>query len=195
MVVIPAGSFMMGSRSRFLFGSDGKNPEEKPQHLVKVPSFLMGKTEVTQGQWKSVMGSNPSRFTECGDVCPVEQVSWNDVQDFIRKLNQLTGQNYRLPSEAEWEYAARAGTTTEWSFAGEELKLRDYAWYSQNSGGKTREVGQKLPNTFGLFDMHGNVGEWIQDCWHENYAEAPTDGSAWMKGCGGNYGLSRGGSW
>jgi formylglycine-generating enzyme required for sulfatase activity len=94
MVLIPAGSFMMGSKSATLFGAD-KNPEEKPQHLVKVPSFLMGKTEVTQGQWMSVMGSNPSRFTRCGDACPVENVSWNDAKEFIQKLNQSTGQNYR----------------------------------------------------------------------------------------------------
>ena len=194
MAVIPAGSFMMGSKSAFLFG-DGKYPEEKPQHLVKIPSFLMGKTEVTQGQWKSVMGSNPSRFKVCGDACPVEQVSWNDVQDFIRKLNQSTGQSYRLPSEAEWEYAARAGTTTEWSFGGDEAKLRDHAWYAQNSGGKTHEVGQRLPNAFGLHDMHGNAWEWTQDCWHESYAGAPTDGSAWTIGCSGSYRAIRGGSW
>lgn len=185
---------MMGSKPVALFATD-KNPEEKPQRLVKVPSFLMSKTEVTQGQWKSVMGSNPSRFTVCGDACPVEQVSWNDVQDFIRKLNQATGQSYRLPSEAEWEYAARAGTTTEWSFGGDEAKLRDHAWYAQNSGGRTHEVGQRLPNAFDLHDMHGNAWEWTQDCWHESYAGAPTDGSAWTTGCSGSYRVIRGGSW
>ncbi len=195
MVLIPAGSFMMGSKSASLFGAD-KNPEEKPQHLVKVPSFLMGKTEVTQGQWKSVMGGNPSRFYFCGDTCPVEQVSWSDAQEFIRKLNQLTGQNYRLPSEAEWEYAARGGSTTEWSFGADESRLRDYAWYNQKKRGKkTHESGQKLPNAFGLFDVYGNVGEWTQDCWHENYLDAPTDGSAWMKSCSGKYAVPRGGSW
>jgi len=194
MVVIPAGSFMMGSQPAFLFSRD-KNPEEKPQHLVKVPSFLMGKTEVTQGQWKSIMGSNPSRFNFCGDACPVEQVSWSDVQEFIRKLNQLTGQNYRLPSEAEWEYAARGGSTTEWSFGGDESRLRDFAWYNQKSGKKTHETAQKLPNAFGMFDMYGNVGEWTQDCWHENYLDAPTDGSAWIKSCSGKYAVPRGGSW
>ena len=195
MVVIPAGSFMMGSKSTFLFGSDGKNPEEKPQHLVKVPSFLMGKTEVTQGQWKSVMGSNPSSFSECGETCPVDTVSWNDAQDFIRKLNQITGQNYRLPSEAEWEYAARAGTTTAWSFGDDELKLGNFAWYSRNSAGQTRAVGQKMPNAFGLYDMHGNVWEWVEDCWHDTYGGAPLDAYAWKTSCLGDAHVTRGGSW
>ena len=194
MVLIPAGSFMMGSKSATLFGAD-KNPEEKPQHLVKVPSFLMGKTEVTQGQWMSVMGSNPSRFTRCGDACPVENVSWNDAKEFIQKLNQSTGQNYRLPSEAEWEYAARAGTTSDWSFGSDEPQLGNYAWYSGNSVDQTHIVGQKKPNAFGLYDMHGNVGEWVEDCRHETYVAAPTDGSAWTTACTGDNHMQRGGSW
>ena len=193
MVVIPAGSFMMGSKSGFLFGVDGKNPEEKPQHLVKLPSFLMGKTEVTQGQWMLVMGSNPSRSNACGDTCPVENVSWNDAQNFILKLNQLTEQNYRLPSEAEWEYAARAGTTTDWGFGNDESKLENYAWFEKNTG-QTRIVGQKLPNAFGLFDVHGNVWEWVEDCWHETYSDAPTDGRAWTTACSDNRRVLRGGS-
>ena len=196
MVVIPAGSFLMGSKSAFLFGSDGKNPEEKPQHLVKVPSFLMGKTEVTQGQWKSVMGSNPSSFKECGDNCPVENVSWNDAQEFIQKLNQLTGQNYRLPSEAEWEYVARAGTITEWSFGNDEFKAGNYAWHSGNGASQTHGVGQKIPNAFGLYDMHGNVWEWVEDCWHDTYSDAPNGGSAWTTGCSDkSRRVLRGGSW
>ncbi len=194
MVLIPAGSFMMGSKSAFLFGAD-KNPEEKPQHLVKAPSFLMGKTEVTQGQWMSVMGSNPSRFTRCGDACPVENVSWNDAKEFIQKLNQSTGQNYRLPTEAEWEYAARAGTTSDWSFGSDEPQLGNYAWYSGNSVDQTHIVGQKKPNAFGLYDMHGNVGEWVEDCRHETYVAAPTDGSAWTTACTGDNHMQRGGSW
>ena len=186
MVVIPAGSFVMGSE---------RNADENPPHTVYIRSFLMGRTEVTQKQWLDVMGSNPSRFSGCGPECPVESVSWDDVQQFIAKLNQKTGQKYRLPSEAEWEYAARAGTTTHWSFGNNESKLGDYAWYSANSGRQTQEVGQKLPNTFGLYDMHGNVWEWTQDCWHQNYTGAPTDGSAWTTGCSGNYRVLRGGSW
>jgi len=186
MVQIPSGSFTMGS---------DKDNDEKPPHTVYIRSFLMGRTEVTQKQWLEVMGSNPSSFSACGLECPVENVSWDEVQQFISKLNQKTGQKYRLPSEAEWEYAARAGTTTDWSFGNEESKLGNYAWYRASSGGKTQEVGKKLPNAFGLYDMHGNVWEWTQDCWHYNYSGAPTDGSAWATGCTGNYRMLRGGSW
>ena len=186
MVKIPTGSFTMGSE-RFA--------DEKPPHTVYIRSFLMGRTEVTQKQWLDVMGSNPSRFAACGPECPVENVSWDEVQQFIYTLNQRTGQKYRLPSEAEWEYAARAGATTEWSFGNDESKLGNYAWYRENSESKTQAVGQKQPNIFGLYDMHGNVWEWTQDCWHDNYAGAPTDGSAWTTGCSGNYRVLRGGSW
>ena len=187
MVVIPAGSFVMGSE---------KNSLEKPPHTVYIRSFLMGRTEVTQKQWLDVMGSNPSRFAACGPKCPVENVRWHEVEQFISKLNQKTGNKYRLPSEAEWEYAARAGTTTEWSHGNDQSMLGNYAWYAENSGGKTQAVGQKLPNAFGIFDMHGNVWEWTQDCWHEDYVGAPTDGSAWTTGCRyHNSRVLRGGSW
>jgi len=187
MVVIPAGSFVMGSE---------KNADAQPPHTVVIRSFLMGRTEVTQKQWSDIMGSNPSHFLACGLICPVENVSWDDVQQFVAKLNQKTGQKYRLPSEAEWEYAARAGTNTEWSYGNDESKLGNYAWYVGNSGQKTTQaVGQKLPNAFGLFDVLGNVWEWTQDCWHENYAGAPIDGSAWTTGCSSNYRVLRGGSW
>ena len=186
MVLIPSGSFVMGA---------DKNSDEKPPHTVAVRSFLMGKTEVTQGQWKTVMGSNPSRFSQCGDDCPVEQVSWNDAQDFIRKLNQKTGLVFRLPSEAEWEYAARAGSTSEWTHGNDESRLADFAWFSVNSRAKSQPVAQKRPNAFGLYDMHGNVWEWVQDCWHDNYAGAPLDGSAWTTGCSDSKRVLRGGSW
>ena len=186
MVAIPGGWFVMGA---------DKNPDEKPPHPVTLRSFLMGKTEVTQGQWKTVMGSNPSRFSQCGDDCPVEQVSWNDAQDFIRKLNQKTGLVFRLPSEAEWEYAARAGSTSEWTHGNDESRLADFAWFSVNSRAKSQPVAQKRPNAFGLYDMHGNVWEWVQDCWHDNYAGAPLDGSAWTTGCSDSKRVLRGGSW
>jgi formylglycine-generating enzyme required for sulfatase activity len=182
LVLIPAGSFVMGSE---------KDSNEQPTRLVRIQSFFMGKTEVTQKQWLDVMGINQSGISNCGNDCPVDKVSWNDVQQFIGKLNQKSGQKYRLPSEAEWEYAARAGTTTDWSFGNDESKLGNYAWLV----GKKAVVGQKLPNAFGLFDMHGNVWEWTQDCWHRDYAGAPTDGSAWTTGCTGNYRVLRGGSW
>ena len=186
MVVIPAGSFVMGSI---------KNSYESRLHHVTIRSFLIGKTEVTQKQWMSLMGKNPSRFSACGYVCPVESVGWDDIQQFITKLNQKTGQKYRLPSEAEWEYAARAGTTTDWSFGDEVSNLGEYAWYNQNSKSKTQAVGQKLPNAFGLLDMHGNVWEWTQDCWHDTYLGAPTDGSAWTTGCTDTSRVLRGGSY
>jgi formylglycine-generating enzyme required for sulfatase activity len=201
MVVIPAGIFVMGSN---------KSSNEQPTHPVSLRSFLMGKTEVTQEQWDAVMGRHVvglgmgpggydgmgrNQSSNGGRTLPVELVSWNDTQRFIAKLNQKTGQKYRLPSEAEWEYAARAGTTTEWSFGNDESKLGNYAWYEVNSRNQTQPVGQKLPNAFGLFDMHGNLWEWVQDCWHENYVGAPTDGSAWTIGCGENYRVRRGGSW
>ena len=186
MVVLPAGSFEMGSN---------ENADERPVHRVNVPSFLIGKTEVTQGQWKAVMGSNPSSFSQCGDDCPVERVTWNEAQDFARRLSQKTGKQYRLPSEAEWEYAARAGSSTKWSFGDSEYQLGDYAWFSANSQNKTQRVAQKRPNAFGLHDMHGNVWEWVQDCWHDNYIGAPTDGSAWTTACSSTYRVLRGGSW
>jgi formylglycine-generating enzyme required for sulfatase activity len=191
MVVIPAGSFVMGA---------DKYIAEKPLHSVVIRSFLMGRTEVTQRLWLHVMGSNPSYFLACGPSCPVENVSWDEAQQFVAKFNQKTGQKYRLPSEAEWEYAARAGTTTEWSFGNDESKLGSYGWFSLNTAYQTEAVAQKLPNAFGLFDVHGNVSEWTQDCWHENYVRAPTDGSAWTVACatgslGHGLGVIRGGSW
>jgi formylglycine-generating enzyme required for sulfatase activity len=179
LVLIPGGQFVMG---------DDKSSEkdEKPAHRVTVGSFLMGKFEVTQGQWRAVMGSNPSGFKDCGDNCPVENVSWEDAQVYLKKLSDKTGQRYRLPTEAEWEYAARAGSTTQWSFGDDEAQLGRYAWYGYDEGNaekKTHAVGGKLPNQFGLYDMHGNVREWVEDCWHDNYQGAPVDGSAWLQGC------------
>ena len=188
MVVIPAGSFEMGS-------NDGAN--SRPVHRVNIAGFLLGKTEVTQGQWRAVMGNNPSHNSQCGDDCPVDQVTWNDAKDFARRLSQKTGKQYRLPSEAEWEYAAKAGSSSKWSFGDNESQLGDYAWLDPNSRQyKTQRVAQKRPNAFGLFDMHGNVSEWVQDCYHDNYTGAPSGGSAWTTGCSRPFrGLVRGGSW
>jgi len=184
---LPSGSFMMGSPG----GEQGRKDNEGPIHNVNVRSFAMGKTEVTQGQWKAVMGSNPSKFSSCGNDCPVERVSWNEAQQFIEKLSQKTGKQYRLPSEAEWEYACRAGAQQ--SYCGSD-NLDAVGWYYGNSGGKTHPVGQKQPNAWGLHDMSGNVYEWTQDCWNESYNGAPTDGKAWTQGdCG--WRVVRGGSW
>ena len=139
------------------------------------------------------MGNNPSNFK--GEDRPVESVSWKDVQEFVKKLNEKEGTDkYRLPSEAEWEYACRAGTQTRYSFGDDESKLNEYAWYDKNSGSETHPVGQKKPNPWGLYDMHGNVWEWVQDRWHGDYNGAPSDGSAWEDGSGSDR-VDRGGSW
>ncbi len=188
-VLITAGEFDMGSPSNELGRTD-----ESPVHHVKISkAFYMGKYEVTQKQWRDVMGSSPSYFK--GDNLPVESVSWNEVQEFIKKLNQKEGSNkYRLPSEAEWEYAARAGTTTRYSFGEDASKLGDYAWYDANSGSKPHDVGQKKPNPWGLYDMYGNVWEWMHDIYHNNYSGAPIDGSSWESGVGSSR-VVRGGYW
>ena len=178
MVAIPAGSFEMGSTT----GSS----DEQPVHRVNVPAFLLGRTEVTQGQWIAVMGGNPSKFKQCGLDCPVENISWIDAQTFAHKLSQKTGKTYRLPSEAEWEYAARAGSSGKWSFGDDASQLGQYAWFDANSNGKTHPVAKKKPNAFGLYDMHGNVYEWVQDVlWFDSqgYKGAPSDGSAWNRNC------------
>ena len=185
-VLIPSGTFKMGS-------SNGES-DEKPIHSVTISeAFYMGKYEVTQKEWKAVMGDNPSRFK--GDKLPVEQVSWNDIQEFIKKLNQKEGgTKYRLPTEAEWEYAARAGSNSKWSFGDNESQLGDYAWYGSNSNSQTHPVGQKKPNKYGLYDVHGNVWEWVQDWYDSNYySSSPKTDS---KGpSSGSYRVFRGGSW
>ena len=158
-VQIPAGQFQMGSTS------SESDDDERPVTQVRISrGFWMGKYEVTQAQWQSVMGSNPSRFKNCGGDCPVEEISWGDVQEFIGKLNARSGgRPYRLPTEAEWEYAARAGTTEE-----RYGDLDEIAWYDSNSGGTMHRVGEKAPNAWGLHDMLGNVWEWVQD-WYGSY--------------------------
>ena len=187
-VRIPTGSFMMGSPP-----SEKRYRDEVLQHRVTLKSFYMQTTEVTQRQWREVMGSNPSNFM--GDNLPVEQVSWNDCQEFIRKLNQRDpGKGYRLPTEAEWEYACRAGTTTRYYSGSSDSDLGGVGWYEGNSGSKTHPVGQKQPNGWGLYDMHGNVWEWCEDKWHDNYNGGPADGSAWVSGSD-NSRVYRGGSW
>lgn len=180
-VLIPAGKFLMGG--------DGSS-SEKPMHEVTIGNpFYLGKYQVTQGEWKVVMGDNPSQF-KGNDRLPVDSVSWNDCQDFITVLNDAgKGVVYRLPSEAEWEYACRAGTTGD--YAG---NLDEMGWYSKNSGIKTHPVGLKKANAFDLHDMHGNASEWCQDRWHDNYNGAPDDGSAWETGDREERVL-RGGSW
>jgi formylglycine-generating enzyme required for sulfatase activity/serine/threonine protein kinase len=187
MVVIPAGSFMMGSPA----SEKDRGKNEGPQRTVIIKAFAMGKTEVTQGQWKAIMGNNPSNFKNCGDECPVEEVSWNDAQGYIKKLNAMTGKAYSLPSEAQWEYAARAGTTTDFH-TGNTISAKQ-ANFGSNKTIKVASLNS--PNAFGLHDMHGNVWEWTQDVWHDNYTGAPTDGSAWLDGGNQMQRVLRGGSW
>lgn len=174
MVVMPPGSFEMGSNHR-----DSKK-DEQPVHSVRIgKAFALGKTEVTQGQWRAVMGNNPSVYVRCGDSCPVDSVGWNDAQEFVRKMSKKTGKTYRLPSEAEWEYACLAGGTQ--TFCGDD-SLDSVAWSNKYMGGDTHEVAGKQANAWGLHDMSGNVSEWTEDCWNNSYSGAPSDGSAWTSG-------------
>ncbi|MBD2203804.1 SUMF1/EgtB/PvdO family nonheme iron enzyme [Calothrix sp. FACHB-1219] len=208
MVQIPGGTFIMGSPTT----EAHRNNDESPQHQVTVPGFFMGKYPVTQAQYQAVMGgnifqkllgnnNNPSHFK--GENRPVENVSWADAVEFCQKLSQKTGRTYRLPSEAEWEYACRAGTTTPFYF-GDTITTDlvnytgSYPYTSAPKGEyrfKTTPVGKFPPNPFGLYDMHGNIWEWCLDKSHHNYEGAPTDGSAWLSGNDNNYQLLRGGSW
>lgn len=178
MVAIPGGTFMMGSPD-----GEGEN-NEKPQHKVTVQAFYMGKYPITQAQYKKVMATNPSNFQ--GNERPVETVSWNDAEEFCQILSKQMGKEYRLPSEAEWEYACRAGTKSAFYFGSEltptlaKCKTNALIAWATLFSGETCNVGQFHPNTFGLYDMHGNVWEWCKDDWHKNYNGAPSDGVAWI---------------
>ncbi len=171
VVFVEGGEFLMGD-------DESEYDSEKPAHQVKVSSFYMGKYQVTQELWESVMGNNPSRFK--GEKRPVENVSWYDAKDFIEKLNEKTGKNFRLPSEAEWEYAGRGGKYSQgFTYTGSD-KLSQVGWYYGNSNNETHEVGLLLSNELGLYDMSGNVFEWCEDDDHDNYEGALEDGSAWI---------------
>lgn len=164
MKLVEGGTFRMGATSEQ--GSEANNDEE-PVHTVTLSNYYMGETEVTQALWQAVMGSNPSYFK--GDNLPVENVSWNDCQEFIRKLKQKTRKNFRLPTEAEWEYAARGGKKCRgYKYSGSNT-IGSVAWYTDNSGSKTHTVKAKSPNELGLYDMSGNVYEWCSDWYGSNY--------------------------
>lgn len=177
MIYVEGGSFMMGSDDSDAYDT------QKPVHRETVGSFSIGKYEVTQKEWKAVMGSNPSKFK--GGNLPVEKVSWNDCQEFIIKLNTLTGRKFRLPTEAEWEYAARGGNRSNgYKYSGSN-DINAVAWYEGNSGNKTHNVGKKAANELGLYDMSGNVWEWTSSKWCYDYSQ-PRNSSHFV---------TRGGSW
>ena len=161
LVLVKGGCYQMGGS----YGDDENG--ERPPHTVCLSDYYLGKYEVTQKQWQAVMGSNPAQFKECGPNCPVEKVSWNDVQVFLRKLSRKSGRTYRLPTEAEWEYAARSGGKVQ-QYAGGDSPI-EFAWFVDNSGFNVHPVGQKQPNGLGLFDMTGNVWEWANDWYGLNY--------------------------
>jgi formylglycine-generating enzyme required for sulfatase activity len=185
--LLPAGSFTMGDAA----GSS----DEKPHRVTLTRPFYMGVHEVTNAQWKRVVGSVPSNWKD-GDQ-PVENVSWEEAVEFCRKLSDMpeertAGRVYRLPTEAEWEYACRAGTTTQYSFGDDETRLGDYGWFDGNSGSKTHAVGQKMPNAWGLYDMHGNVWEWCSD-WYGAYSDGAVTNPQGLSS--GSDRVRRGGSW
>ncbi len=216
MVAIPGGNFLMGARP----GEEDSSNNERPQHRVTVQSFFLGKFPVTQAQWKAVSEAAPNAHANFpkinrdlnfnssifpGDNRPVEKVSWYDALEFCARLSKKTGRQYRLPSEAEWEYACRAGTINPFHFG--ETITSDLANYNGNytyaceSKGEyraqTTDVGSFPPNGFGLYDLHGNVWEWCADTWHYHYQGAPSNGSAWISSGdeSANYSPLRGGSW
>ncbi len=183
LVKLPGGNFVMGD--------DGAG--RSPAHEVEVRSFYMAAHEVTQAQWQAVMGFNPSQYKD--PRRPVENVTWLETQSFLEQLNRNEGTNkYRLPSEAEWEYAARAGSEGQYFFGDDVSQLRRYAWFDANAKIGTQAAGRSQPNPWGLFDMYGNVWEWVQDCWHEDYTDAPSDSRVWGGGdC--SQRVLRGGGW
>ncbi len=187
MIAVEGGTFTIGATPEQ--GSDAKS-DEKPSHQVTLSSYYIGKTEVTQALWEAVMGKNPSKFK--GDNLPVEQVSWDDCQEFIKKLNVLTGKNFHLPTEAEWEYAARGGKKRRgYKYSGSK-NVKNVAWCSDNSDSKTHSVKTKQANELGIYDMSGNVGEWCQDWYGKYSSNAQTNPTGPATG---SYRVSRGGSW
>ncbi|MBO5235459.1 MAG: formylglycine-generating enzyme family protein [Alistipes sp.] len=189
MVFVKGGTFTMGATPEQ--GKDADS-DEKPAHSVTVSDFYIGKYEVTQAQWEAVMGENPSHYK--GENRPVEKVSWNDIQEFIEKLNSKTGKKYRLPTEAEWEYAARGGNQSKgYKYSGSD-NIDEVAWYDTNSASRTHIVGQKKPNELGLYDMTGNVWEGCSDWyWHKYYKNALSDNP--LGPATGTYRVDRGGGW
>jgi len=194
LVTIPKGRFLMGSTAA---------SHEGPIRPVNIPAFLMGKFAVTQKQWRIVAGDfdwsetvlppEPSFFK--GNQHPVERITWYEAVEFCNRLTLKFGRTFRLPTEAEWEYACRAGSTNSFFFDETKEAIGDYAWYNENSGHHTHPVGQKLPNPWGLYDIVGNAWEWCQDRWHRTYDGAPNDNSPWLEDSVNEGRLLRGASW
>ena len=187
MIAVEGGTFQMGATSEQ--GSDAFK-DEKPVHNVTLSDYYIGETEVTQELWKAVMGTNPSDFK--GSKKPVESISWNDCQEFIKKLNKITGKNFRLPTEAEWEYAARGGNKSQgYKYSGGNT-IGDVAWYADNSSSRTHDVKTKQANELGIYDMSGNVFEWCQD-WYGSYSSGSQTNP--IGPSSGSHRVIRGGSW
>jgi formylglycine-generating enzyme required for sulfatase activity len=184
MVVVPAGEFMMGWPAT----QAGTSDNEGPQHKVTIGRpFAVARFELTFAEWDACVAQggcprDTSDQTSRRPRQPVINVSWNEAKLYVAWLSKITGKPYRLLSEAEWEYAARAGSTARYASGDDEAGLDPYAWYSANANNRAHPVGEKAPNAFGLFDMHGNVWEWVEDCYHEDYEGAPVDGAAWTTG-------------
>ncbi|MBX3256143.1 MAG: formylglycine-generating enzyme family protein [Chitinophagaceae bacterium] len=178
---------------RFIMGSDGGEMDEKPAHEVVVDGFAISKFPVTQRQWTVIMGSNPSEFTGC-DQCPIDRVSWNDAQKFIDRLNKLSGKYYGLPTEAEWEFAAKGGLNSKgYRYSGSD-DIDQVGWYAFNSNRRPHEVGEKMPNELGLYDMTGNMWEWCQD-WYEKFYYELNEKYSPVGPSFGSGRVRRGGSW
>lgn len=191
LILIPAGEFLMGARADDPIHETYRGP----QHRVVIPQpFYLGKFPVTQRQWQAVMDTNPARFQNRPDH-PIEYVSWEECVTFCQRVTALTGRSVRLPSEAEWEYACRAGSETAYSFGNEVSLLDQYGWYRANSAMVSQPVGCKAPNAWGLYDMHGGIDEFVQDHWHDTHADAPTDGSTRVTSGATDLRVKKGGSW
>jgi formylglycine-generating enzyme required for sulfatase activity len=220
VVVLPKGNFTMGAAADEV----GRKPTEQPAHAVAISNLIgIGRFEIRRGEFaRFARESGYVTEAEAGDGCwvwrsgelskitgtnwlkpgfeqtdahPAVCVSWNDAQAYVKWLSQKTGKTYRLPSEAEWEFAARARSAQRYSFGMDESRLTEYGWFVLNSGGHTHSAGERKANAFGLYDMHGNVWEWTQDCWHESFVNAPADGSAWVDAASCSRRVFRGGSW
>jgi formylglycine-generating enzyme required for sulfatase activity len=191
MTVIPIGQFLMGGDETH----DHPLSTELPRHLVKIRhQFAIGKYQVTQDEWKLIMNTIGTFSKFDGNNRPVEMISWYEAYDFTINLSKMTGHHYRLPSESEWEFALRGTKNTRFFFGNNNYNILNYSWVRENSNNETHDVGSLLPNQFGIYDMMGNLAEYVQDCWHDNFLNAPKDGTAWVHNDCDDH-VVRGGSW